>query len=115
MNKKKYQKELKKISKQIIEKYKPEKIILFGSLAKGQLREGSDIDLLVIKETDKDYWQRAKEIADILGDTEIDVPKDVLNITPKELRYRLSINDFFIKDIINNGKIIYEKSKSKRS
>lgn len=114
MNKKKYQKELKKISKQIIEKYKPEKIILFGSLAKGRLREGSDIDLLVIKETDKDYWQRAEEIADILGGVNINVPKDVLNITPKELKYRLSINDFFIKDIIDNGKVIYEKAQSSK-
>lgn len=112
MNKKKYQKELDKLSKQIIEKYKPEKIILFGSLAMGKLRKGSDIDLLVIKKTDKDYWQRAEEIAEII---DIDVPCDVLNITPKELRYRLSINDFFIESIINKGKVVYEKARSKKS
>lgn len=110
MNKKKYQKELDKLSKQIIEKYKPEKIILFGSLATGKLKKGSDIDLLVIKKTNKDYWQRAEEIAEILGGIRIDVPKDVLNITPKELKYRLSVNDFFIKDIIDNGEVIYEKT-----
>ena len=109
MNKEKYQKELDKLSKQIIEKYRPEKIILFGSLAEGNLRKGSDIDLLVIKESDKDYWERAEEIAGILGSIRLDVPKDVLNITPKELKYRLSINDFFIKDIINNGKTTYER------
>lgn len=107
MNKKKYQKELDKLSKQIIEKYKPEKIILFGSLAMGKLRKGSDIDLLVIKKTNKDYWQRAEEIAEIIN---IDMPCDVLNITPEELKCRLSVNDFFIKDIINNGKVIYEKT-----
>jgi len=107
MNKEKYQKELDKLSKQIIEKYQPEKIILFGSLAEGNLRKGSDIDLLVIKKSDKDYWERAEEIAGII---DIDVPCDVLNITPKELKYRLSVNDFFIGDIINKGKVIYEKA-----
>ena len=106
MTKQKYQRELNKLSKQIIEKYKPEKIILFGSLASGKIREDSDIDLLVIKDTKKDYWQRAKEIAKII---DIDLPSDVLNITPKELKHRLSINDYFVKDIINYGKIIYEK------
>ncbi len=110
MNKKKYQKELDKLSKQIIEKYRPEKIVLFGSLAEGNLREGSDIDLLVIKESDKDYWERAEEIAGILGDVRLDVPKDVLNITPKELRHRLSVNDCFMGKIINKGKVIYEKA-----
>jgi len=109
MNKEKYQKELDKLSKQIIKKYKPEKIILFGSLVDGNLRESSDIDLLVIKESNKDYWDRAEEIAGILGGIRLNVPKDVLNITPKELKYRLSINDFFIKDIIDNGKTIYER------
>ena len=108
--KEKYQKELDKLSKQIIKKYKPEKIILFGSLASGDLRKGSDIDLLVIKESDKDYWQRAEEIAGILGSVKLNVPKDVLNITPEELKDRLSINDFFIREIINKGKVIYEKT-----
>ena len=110
MNKKKYQKELDKLSKQIIEKYRPEKIILFGSLAEGNLRKGSDIDLLVIKESDKNYWERAEEIAGILGDIRLDVPKDVLNITPEELKYRLSINDCFIGEIIKKGKVVYEKA-----
>jgi len=107
MNRKIYQRELNKLSKQIIEKYRPEKIILFGSLAAGKLRKGSDIDLLVIKKSDKDYWKRAEEIAKII---DIDVPCDVLNITPKELKYRLSVNDLFIGEIINNGKVIYEKA-----
>ncbi|MEA1936547.1 MAG: nucleotidyltransferase domain-containing protein [Patescibacteria group bacterium] len=107
MNKEKYQKELDKLSKQIIKKYQPEKIILFGSLAEGNLRKGSDIDLLVIKKSDKDYWERAEEIAEII---DIDVPCDVLNITPKELKNRLAVNDFFIGDIINKGKVVYERA-----
>ncbi|MEA3464314.1 MAG: nucleotidyltransferase domain-containing protein [Patescibacteria group bacterium] len=109
MIKQKYQRELNKLSKQIIEKYKPEKIILFGSLVSGEIREDSDIDLLIIKDTKKNYWQRAKDISRAIGNISIDVPKDIINITPKELKYRLSIGDYFVQDIINNGKMIYEK------
>lgn len=47
------QKEIKKITGQIVEKYKPEKIILFGSWAYGKPKENSDIDLMVIKKNKK--------------------------------------------------------------
>jgi predicted nucleotidyltransferase len=105
---KKYQKELEKLKKQIITKYKPEKIILFGSLAYGKIKKNSDIDLLVIKNSKKDYWTRAREIAKII---DVDVPTDVLNISTKELSDRLALDDFFILDILKNGKTIYEAVK----
>jgi predicted nucleotidyltransferase len=109
--KEKYKKELNKLKKQIVTQYKPEKIILFGSLASGKIKKNSDIDLLVIKNSKKDYWSRAKEIAKIIN---IDVPADVLNISTKELSDRLALKDFFILDIINNGKVIYETAKSRK-
>lgn len=112
MIKQKYKKELSKLSKQIIEKYKPEKIILFGGLAAGKINKDSDIDLLVIKKSKKNYWQRADEIARIIN---IDLPSDILNITPKELDDRLSINDDFLINILKNGKVIYEKQSIKKS
>jgi predicted nucleotidyltransferase len=51
-------KEMQRIVTQISHKYSPEKIILFGSLASGRAADASDIDLLVIKKTDKNPWQR---------------------------------------------------------
>lgn len=45
----------------IIKKYKPEKIILFGSLATGKVHEWSDIDLAIIKETPLNYFERLLE------------------------------------------------------
>jgi len=47
----KNQKEIKKITKQIVEKYKPEKIIIFGSFAWGKPSKDSDVDLFIIKNT----------------------------------------------------------------
>ena len=104
----KYKKELRKLKKQIVENYQPEKIILFGSLAWGKVNRDSDIDLLVIKNSKKDYWERAKEIARII---DIDVPTDVINISTKELAQQVAIDDRFIIDILENGKIIYETAK----
>lgn len=108
----KYHQELSKISQQIIKKYKPEKIILFGSLANGNLKKGSDIDLLVIKKTKKDYWQRTDEISKIIN---INLPKDIIVMTPKEIEWRLSLEDYFVEDIINKGILLYEKTSINKS
>jgi predicted nucleotidyltransferase len=98
--------ELDKIVASIGANYQPEKIILFGSLAEGTASGESDIDLLVIKETDKNPWDRSAEV-----DRYVDhqVPVDILVYTPAEIAGRLSVNDLFIKDICTRGKVIYEK------
>lgn len=49
MSKKKIQQEIKQITQQLVNKYQPEKIILFGSVAKGEFKADSDLDLLIIK------------------------------------------------------------------
>lgn len=46
-----FEKELEKVTQQIIEKYRPDKIILFGSAARGDWNSDSDADLLIIKKT----------------------------------------------------------------
>ncbi|ODS40079.1 MAG: hypothetical protein A7315_09620 [Candidatus Altiarchaeales archaeon WOR_SM1_79] len=59
---KEFEKEIKKINEQIKEKYEPDKIILFGSSAKGTITENSDIDMLIIKDTDKKRNERFREV-----------------------------------------------------
>ncbi len=88
-----YHKALETVIKNLRDKYHPEKIILFGSLTKKNITEGSDIDLLIIKKTDKNPWERAREVESIV---ERKVPFDLLVYTPGEVRDRLKINDFFI-------------------
>jgi predicted nucleotidyltransferase len=98
--------ELKRIVMNIRTGYKPEKIILFGSSAGKRIKRGSDIDLLVIKKTLKNPWARIAEV-----DRHIDhnVPLDLLVYTPKEIEDRLKMNDFFIKDVMEKGKVLYER------
>jgi len=100
--------EIKKIIDQIKDKYKPKKIILFGSFAWGKPNKNSDIDLLIIKDTKKDYYQRIPEVRSLLHN--IDRAFDILVMTQKEVTKRLKLGDFFIEDILKKGKVIYEAS-----
>ncbi|MCM8801003.1 MAG: nucleotidyltransferase domain-containing protein [Candidatus Omnitrophica bacterium] len=96
--------------KQIVESlkfYHPEKIILFGSYARGKPAKDSEIDLLVIKSTKKDHYRRIPEVRAYLH--HLDKAFDILVMTPKEINKRLKLGDFFIEDIIKKGKILYEK------
>ena len=100
------QKEIKRIVKQIAEKYKPEKIILFGSFAYGKPKASSDVDLLVIKNSKK---RRVERIKEILMKVESVLPLEPLVYTPREIKNRLKIGDFFFQTIFEKGKIMYEK------
>ena len=106
--KKKLIKELAKLKKEIIKSYKPEKIILFGSLAWGRVGPDSDIDLMVIKKSKKRPSERFNDFAKKV-DTMVDAPKDIIIFTPGEIKKRLSIEDDFILDVIERGKVLYEK------
>lgn len=83
------QKEIQKVREQIIENYKPEKIILFGSFAYGKSTEDSDLDLLIIKRTKS---PRAKRIKDVLIKVKSNLPLEPLVYTPEELDARLNMS-----------------------
>ncbi len=72
--------EIEKIKKQIIMKYSPEDIILFGSHAKGLVKRGSDIDICVILETE----DKRKTLREMLVDIDYDVDLDIVLYTPSE-------------------------------
>lgn len=99
------QAKIKKIVKSL-KPYKPKKVILFGSYAWGKPTKDSDFDFLIVKQTkDKRYYQLLLRRA-IFGKG---IPVDLLIYTPKEIEKRLKLNDFFIKNIVQKGEIVYEK------
>ncbi len=106
---KKYQTELKKLKEKLVDDYKPEKIILFGSMAWGKITEDSDIDLFIIKKTTKKFGQRIDEVNLLASKAKIAVPMDVIVFTPAEFKKRMDLDDFFIKNIVDNGKVVYAK------
>jgi predicted nucleotidyltransferase len=104
-------KRTKEIINRMVEKikseYQPEKIILFGSYAWGKPTKHSDIDLFIIKNTTARRIDRAVEVREILDEENAMFPLDVLVYTPDEIKRRLEIEDDFVKDIIDKGKILY--------
>ena len=98
--------DLSGIVRRIVEHYRPEKIILFGSRARGEADSKSDIDLAVIAETDKRFVQRLRESADVVPESGV----DVLIYTPREAAEMMERKNVFMKRIVSEGRVIYEKS-----
>lgn len=106
MTKKQLQSEIKKITDQLIKNYQPQKIILFGSAARGDYKEDSDIDMLIIKDTAK---RRIDRIKDVLLAVDYSVPFEPLVYSPREVEKRTNLGDSFILEVLNQGKILYER------
>ncbi len=92
---------------EILKRYKPKKVILFGSYAYGEPEEDSDIDLLIIKNTDKRPIDRWVQVKRILRDKSRTLPVSPLVYTEQEIEQRLAIKDFFIEEILKNGDVLY--------
>ncbi|MGC8842798.1 MAG: nucleotidyltransferase domain-containing protein [bacterium] len=96
--------------KRIIEslkKYDPERIILFGSYAREDFDPESDIDLVVIKRTEKRFIERLLEVAELI---ENELGKvDVFVYTPEEFERMIEWGNPFIERVLKEGKVVYEK------
>jgi predicted nucleotidyltransferase len=100
------QKAIDDVVRQIAEKFHPQKIILFGSYALGKVRPESDVDLLVIMETP---IKESKQALLIEQSLEIDLfGLDLIVRTPKTIKERIALGDSFLKEIIAQGKVVYE-------
>lgn len=100
---------ISKICQKIKEAYQPEKIILFGSYAYGKPSRDSDIDLFIIKNDPRRPIERNVEIRRIVSEENGKIALTPMVYTPEEVRYRLSIGDDFIKEILTRGKILYAR------
>ena len=100
---------LERIGALLREHYEPEQIILFGSYAYGQPDEESDIDLLIIKQTDKPFFQRLAELRSIVSETRRGYSFEPVVLTPKELKERLKRGDQFFQTIIEKGTVLYAR------
>ncbi|RKY80905.1 nucleotidyltransferase domain-containing protein [candidate division KSB1 bacterium] len=97
---------VKNLVDKLKEAYKPELVILFGSGANGKFDKDSDIDLLIVKETKKRPLWRRIEVRKILATEQ---PVDVIVYTPDEFNKLKKDGRSFIKDVIINGKILFER------
>lgn len=97
---------ISELVKQLVDKFHAEKIILFGSAARGEMSSDSDLDILIIK---KDVPTRG-----IDRQMEVDrlikrngIALDILVYKPEELEAAIKLGDPFIKEILSKGRTIY--------
>ena len=102
---------LEAVTHRLIENYEAERIILYGSHAAGRAREDSDIDLLIVKATEKRSMDRQIEVEELLSDRAI--PLDITVYTPREMRWLFSIGDPFIEEVLEKGRLIFVRKATK--
>jgi predicted nucleotidyltransferase len=97
---------IRRFAREVAERFKPDKIILFGSHAYGTPHEASDVDILVVMpaRNELDMEVRISLAIDPPFALDIDVR------TPKTLAWRLREGDCFLREITSKGKVLYEKN-----
>lgn len=96
------------IARTIIRVYDPLKILLFGSYADGKPNYDSDLDFIIVKESQLPRHRRAFEIRKaLIGKM---VPLDILVYTPEEYEKELNDNYSFLHNALKNAKLLYDKA-----
>src|ERR1700724_3356644 len=94
---------IRRFARQVAERFHPDKIVLFGSYAYGTPHADSDVDILVVMPTPNEIAQATR----IRFAVEHPFPIDLIVRTPKELKWRLEEGDWFLREIVAKGKVLY--------
>ncbi|MCL5270893.1 MAG: nucleotidyltransferase domain-containing protein [bacterium] len=99
---------IRELGLQIGREFQPDKVLLFGSHARGDAGPDSDIDFFVIIPCRDKSVHKAVEIRLSLDHS---IPIDVLVRTPEEVDKRLAMGDTFIQGILDQGIVLYERNR----
>lgn len=97
--------EIERSVARIVDQFHPVRVILFGSHAYGTPSSDSDVDLLVIMETETRPVEKAVEIR---AAVEFPFPTDLLVRTPQQVHERQRLGDPFFREIADKGLVLYE-------
>jgi predicted nucleotidyltransferase len=95
---------IRRFARQVAERFRPEKIILFGSYAYGKPHEDSDVDILVVMRARNQLDQAVKISLSI----DPPFPLDIIVRTPHNMRWRLAEGDSFLQEVMSKGEVLYE-------
>ena len=96
--------DIQKFAADVAREFLPEKVILFGSYASGSAGVESDVDLLIVMPEDVSGARVAAEIITRLKPT---LPIELIVRSSRQIKERLALNDFFLREIMATGKELY--------
>jgi len=96
---------IEQVVQRIIEGYDPDRVILFGSHARGEALADSDVDLLIVKATDQRPLDRRIQVERLLADRRLAL--DILVYTPEEVRALYAAGSPFIEEVVETGRVLY--------
>lgn len=96
--------EIASIKNQLLEKFHPEKIILFGSVAQGHYNANSDLDVLVVKSDIRRPLEVEQELHRII---QYRLATDFVFLSTDDYTRRLKEGDFFLKEVLVNGRVLH--------
>ena len=97
------------VVRQIAEQFRPNRVILFGSHARGNAQANSDVDLLVEMETP---LREAEQAVAICRAIEYRFPLDLIVRTPETIARRLAMGDPFLREVMAEGHVLYDATRS---
>jgi uncharacterized protein len=100
----KIHKQIREIAEKIKFDYKAERVILFGSYARGEEKEGSDVDLFIIAPTKERFFQRGAQVRKMVRDLSKGIPFSPIVLNQEEVDQRLKVGDQFVRQILEQGK-----------
>ena len=100
---------LKEVTERIVEALAPERVILFGSYTQGKPTPDSDVDLLIVMESNERPSERRRAVSRLFRERPF--PMDIIVRTPQEMKRSLERVDPLIHDILLKGKVLYDRSR----
>jgi predicted nucleotidyltransferase len=97
---------IRRYARRVAERFRPEKIILFGSYAYGRPHSDSDVDILVIMPARNEVDQAFK----IRCEVPAQFPMDLVVLKPRNVKWRLEERESFLTEILSKGKVLYEEN-----
>ena len=98
---------LDEVTDKIVARFNPEKVLLFGSHVWGTPRADSDVDLLIVMESEARPAARSAQVS--MECRPRGVAMDIIVRTPAELERRIEIEDPFVRKILEEGTVLYER------
>lgn len=99
---------IQEMVRRIVQRFRPEKIVLFGSYARGTEGPDSDVDLLVVVPIESSRRQKVVEIYTLLAG--MGMPKDIIVVTPTDVEKYKDVAGNIIGPALAEGKILYERT-----